>query len=176
MEQELEKIISIEKKLTNLKIDLNKQIQAMDLDKKDDDTKLQDDIVKISSSTPNQIEILKFVIFVNDKLETKLSMYSNILKESIDELIELKLDLIDEVKENKQKIQYSSENTVLKKSKDFLLYLSKIRPAIMIIISIIFFIIYIIGKTIEIDVIDSEGNRVQKFRTDSFYNMKKREK
>ena len=104
----------IKRDLEKLDKELSEQIQALDIDKKKDNDRLRDDMLKISSTYQDQVLVLRFITFVNDKLETKQQLFSEIVSDTLKELIKNKQELVLEF------MNYESSIKGKKKNIDFL--------------------------------------------------------
>ena len=83
--------------LERLDKELSDQINAMDGDKKKDNDRLRNDMLEISSTYTDQVLVLRFITFVNDKLETKQQIFSEIVTDTLKDLIRNKQILIQEI-------------------------------------------------------------------------------
>jgi len=94
--------------LDKLKEEFNSQLSAID-----DDTKnFHNAMIDLSAKYPDHKELLQFIVFVNDKLETNQNIFSEVIVESFNDLIDTKKDLIYQLENKGDKINIESEPTV----------------------------------------------------------------
>lgn len=100
--QDLKKI---EQSLLKLQEDFNQQLDAVE----EDTHSFHQTMIDLSCKYPEHKELLQFIVFINDKLETKHKTYSGVMVDSFNELIAVKRTLVqsmernyDDTKENKQ--------------------------------------------------------------------------
>lgn len=80
----------IESSLERLQLDFNKQLEALGSDSKE----FHNSLIELSSKYPDHKELLQFIVFINDKIETKQSIFSDIIVESFNELVRTKKLLV----------------------------------------------------------------------------------
>jgi ABC-type bacteriocin/lantibiotic exporter with double-glycine peptidase domain len=86
-------IREISESLEKLQIDFNTQLQHLNTDT----ITLNKEIIKLSSRYPEHAELLEFIIFVNDKVETRQTIFSEVVIDSFNSLVELKKEMIKEI-------------------------------------------------------------------------------
>ena len=101
----MNKLKRIDKSLEKLKDDLNRQIQAVGSDNKG----FHDSLIDLSAKYPEHKDLLQFIVFVNDKLETNQNIYSEIIIDSLNELIDKKRELIFELDHTESPNKNSNE-------------------------------------------------------------------
>jgi chromosome segregation ATPase len=82
----------LDKNLVALKENFNKQMNAIESNLHD----FHDQVITLSSEYPEHKKILKFIVYVNDKLETNQTEFKMILTELMNELITIKRNLVKE--------------------------------------------------------------------------------
>ena len=87
MIQDLEKI---EISLIKLKRDFNIQLSALSSDSKE----FHNSIIELSYKYPNHKELLQFIVHVNDKLEAHQSLFSDIVADTFNDMLEVKADMV----------------------------------------------------------------------------------
>lgn len=92
----MDQLEKIDRTLDALNKEFNQQIQASQ-DKKDVNM-FHNDIIKLTSKYPEHAELLEFIVLVNDRLETKHSIFSDIIIDSFNVLVQNKKSLIDHMK------------------------------------------------------------------------------
>lgn len=85
--QELE---LLDKNLSELKSNFNNQMNAIE----DDLKEFHKHLIALSAKYPEQKEILEFIVFINDRIEMNQMNAKEILTESINEIINIKKELI----------------------------------------------------------------------------------
>jgi len=122
----------IEKSLDKLIDDFSKQIVHID-----DNTNFHNSIIELSSKYPEHKELLEFIVMVNDKLETKHSVFSDLVSDSFIELMKLKKEVLHELKREPKKSVISNlnilKNISLKDTKFILILLAIILGSFTII-------------------------------------------
>lgn len=88
MEKDLHKI---DEKLSQLQIDFNKQIHAIE----DDVNEFHKQLISLGVQNPDSKEMIEFIVFINDRIETKQTQFEDVLKETVKQLIDYKKDLIE---------------------------------------------------------------------------------
>ena len=82
---------SIDDSLVKLKDDFNKQIDAID----DDTSSFHNAMIDLTAKNPEHKELVQFIVFVNDKLETKHKTHAEVYSDTFNELITMKRDLLN---------------------------------------------------------------------------------
>ena len=82
---------SIDDSLVKLKEDFNNQMDANE----DDTNSFHNTVIDLAAKNPEHKELLRFMVFVNDKLETKHKTYAEIYSDAFNELITTKRDLLN---------------------------------------------------------------------------------
>lgn len=93
--QELEKL---DTDLTKLKTDFNNQMNAIEFDLKE----FHKYLIELSTKYPENKEILEFIVFINDRIETSQTNMKEILGESLNELISIKQQIIKQSIKSRQ--------------------------------------------------------------------------
>ena len=85
-----EKLDSIERDLEKLQEEFNIQMQAIDQDV----SEFHKQLISLGVNQPEQKELIEFVVFVNDKLDSKQIQFSQVINETVKEMILHKRELI----------------------------------------------------------------------------------
>jgi len=83
----------IDQSLENLQRDFNSQIEVLGSDNKEFHTAL----INLSAKYPDHVELLQFIVFINDRLEINQHLFSEVVCDSLNELITLKKDLVCDI-------------------------------------------------------------------------------
>jgi len=83
----------IEESLKQLKKDFNEQLSNITTDT----VSLNTAIIHLSSKYPEHADLLEFIIFVNDKIDTKHTIFTEIIIENFNSFVDIKSDLIIEI-------------------------------------------------------------------------------
>jgi len=76
--------------LSEIKLNLNDQLNATNTDIKE----FHQNLIYLSSKYPEQNEILEFIVFINDRIETNRTDTKEIITESINQLINVKSQIV----------------------------------------------------------------------------------
>lgn len=91
----MEDLKEIEKNLQKLEAALDRQFEAAsttsDLDK------FHKNLIEILVQSPQEKEIIEFVVFINDRLETKHTITTEIMLETIKDVIKLKHQMVKKI-------------------------------------------------------------------------------
>lgn len=91
----MEDLKEIEKNLQKLEAALDRQFEAAsttsDLDK------FHKNLIEILVQSPQEKEIIEFVVFINDRLETKHTITTEIMLETIKDVIKLKRQMVKKI-------------------------------------------------------------------------------
>jgi hypothetical protein len=79
----------MEKSIDKLIEEFNKQVVSMD-----DNKEFHNTIINLSSKYPEHKELLEFIVMVNDKIETRQSIFSDMIIDSFNELMRIKKDVL----------------------------------------------------------------------------------
>lgn len=88
MNKDLDKI---DEKLSQLQIDFNKQIHAIE----DDVNEFHKQLINLGVKHPDSKELIEFIVFINDRIEMKQTQFEDVLKDTVKQLIDYKKDLIE---------------------------------------------------------------------------------
>ena len=99
--KELEELYN---KLEELKRDFTIQLNDIDIDLRE----FHKMLMGLTKKYPEYSELLEFIVFINDKLETNQTQYRQIVSEVINKIIDYKKEIINNYK-NKQVNQYNIE-------------------------------------------------------------------
>jgi hypothetical protein len=88
----------MENELCKLIDDFNKQVGSMD-----DYNDFHNRLIKLSTEHPQHKELLEFIVMINDKLETKHSIFSDLITDSFVELMGIKKQVIKKMIEKEEK-------------------------------------------------------------------------
>ncbi len=93
----------IEKNIEKLINDFNKQVSHIE-DNKD----FHSSIIELSAKYPEHKELLEFIVLINDKLETRQSLFSDMVSDSFLDMMRIKkeivIKLIDKESSDKERI------------------------------------------------------------------------
>ncbi len=87
-------LIDIELRLQKIQDDFNSQINSL----KEKDKEFHSDIIKLTAKYPDQYELIQFMVLVNDKLETNQTVFTIIMSESVNDLIDTKKMVLERIK------------------------------------------------------------------------------
>jgi hypothetical protein len=96
----MKELKKIDESLELLHNDFNKQLEALGSDTKE----FHNALIDLSAKYPDHKELLQFIVFINDKLETNQSMFADIVVESFNELIRTKKTLVQKLLDEKENI------------------------------------------------------------------------
>ena len=103
---------NIESSLINLQKDLNNQLSAMS----NDSGEFHNILIELISKYPNHKDIIQFTVGINDRIETNQSIFSDIVISTINEMIEVKHEMLRKMIAVKAKEEV--EECVLSKTKN----------------------------------------------------------
>jgi len=109
--KDLEKI---DKSLEQLSKDFNSQLEALGSNTND----FHNAMIDLTAKYPQHKDLLRFMVFINDKLETHQLMFTDIVVESFNELIKTKKDLVQKIMDEKGTRAKSSEDSLWSKVKN----------------------------------------------------------
>jgi hypothetical protein len=95
----MQKLSEVDSSLVKLRDDFNKQLSAIE----DDTHSFHSAMIELSARNPNNIELVQFIVLVNDKLETKHKTHNEVIVEAFNESINVKRSLIRALQEVKDK-------------------------------------------------------------------------
>lgn len=95
----MKELKKIETSLEALHKDFNLQLEAMGSDKNEFHTAL----IKMAKKYPDHEELIHFITFINDKLETNQQIFSGIVVESFNDLVNTKRTLVQKLIDEKEK-------------------------------------------------------------------------
>jgi len=84
------KLEEIKNSLEKLQKDFNSQLIALGSDRED----FHNSLIDLTSKYPEHKELIQFIVYVNDKLETKQSMFTDMVSDSFNEIVALKKNLL----------------------------------------------------------------------------------
>lgn len=87
----------IDQSLEQLHKDFNTQLEALGSDNKE----FHNALIELSAKYPDHKELLQFIVFINDKLETNQTLFSDIVVESFNELVKVKKTLVQKIIDEK---------------------------------------------------------------------------
>ncbi|MCK5537866.1 MAG: hypothetical protein KAI79_13655 [Bacteroidales bacterium] len=94
----MEELKNIETSLTELHKDFNKQLEALG----NDSTEFHNALIDLSSKYPDHKELIQFIVFINDKIETNQTLFQDVVVESFNELIKVKKTLVNKMIQEKE--------------------------------------------------------------------------
>ena len=89
----MQKLREIEESLKQLHIDFNEQVVTLSNDTKE----FHNSLIDLVSKYPEHKELIQFIVFVNDKLETNQHMFGEVIVEAFNDLVDSKRALVREV-------------------------------------------------------------------------------
>ena len=99
----MERYISLEKKLEEIQIHLDNQIQILD---SLDDGKFHNTLIDIIHAFPESKELIQFIVSINDKSETKNEIFKDVIYKTVRDLVSVKqqavFEIMKELKEQKK--------------------------------------------------------------------------
>ena len=95
----MKELKKIEASLEKLHIDFNTQLSALQSDAKE----FHNCIIDLSAKYPEHRELLQFIVFINDKLETNQKIFEEIIVDSFNELVKQKRGLLSEIIDTKSR-------------------------------------------------------------------------
>jgi len=113
----MENLKDIEKSLHELKHDFNNQLEIIGSSTQD----FHNSLILLTSKYPEHQELIQFIVFINDKLETNQSMFSDIIVDSFNQLIDQKEKIVKEMIKSKTTQANTNQNSfsaVLNKAKN----------------------------------------------------------
>ena len=122
----VEDLQQLDKTLEQLKKDFNEQMNAIE----NDLGEFHKILINLSTKYPEQKELLEFIVFINDRIETSQTNMKEVLTESFNAIIYVKKEIIkqniksrkDQIKQNiksrKDQIKQTPAPTVIKKALD----------------------------------------------------------
>ena len=111
----MQNLKEVEDSLVQLRIDFNKQLSAIE----DDTQSFHTAMIELSARNPENTELVQFIVFVNDKLETKHTTHSEVMIDAFNELIDVKRSLIHALKEVKEKEEQGFLKKIFNSTKIF---------------------------------------------------------
>lgn len=82
----MKELKQLETSLEDLHKDFNRQLEALG----DDSKEFHKALIELTSKYPDHKELIQFIVFVNDKLETNQTLFKDIVVESFNELVGIK--------------------------------------------------------------------------------------
>jgi len=139
----MKKLEYMEKSIDKLIEEFNRQIVSMD-----DNKEFHNTIINLSSKYPEHKELLEFIVMVNDKIETRQSIFSDMIIDSFNELMRIKKEVLIKMIE-KERIE--NEKNILTKLKN--LKVSDYKTILFFIAIIIFGVVILIYPDIALKAI-----------------------
>ncbi|RLC47058.1 MAG: hypothetical protein DRH57_04820 [Candidatus Cloacimonadota bacterium] len=111
----MQRLSEVDSSLLKLRTDFNKQLSAIE----DDTHSFHTAMIDLSARNPDNKELIQFIVFVNDKLETKHKTHSEVMIEAFNELIDVKRSLIHALQEVKDKDEQGFFKKIFNSTKIF---------------------------------------------------------
>jgi len=111
----MKKLSEVDGSLLKLRADFNKQLSAIE----DDTHSFHTAMIDLSAKNPEYKELIQFIVFVNDKLETKHKTHSEVMIEAFNELIDVKRSLIHAITDVKEKEEQGFFKKIFNSTKIF---------------------------------------------------------
>lgn len=127
----------IDNSLEKLQNDFNRQLDAVE----EDTHTFHKAMIELSAKNPEHKELVQFIVFVNDKLETKHKTHAEVMIDSFNEMINVKRNLIHSLTKEEEAEDMGFFRKIFNSTKIFadlkitLLSLAAIAIAIVILIS-----------------------------------------
>jgi HD superfamily phosphohydrolase YqeK len=99
----MKKLTEINKSLEKLHKDFNKQLNELG----NNSHEFHNALISLSTKYPEHKELLEFIVYINDKLETNQTLFTEIVTESFNDLVNVKKTLIEEIINSKEQIKKS---------------------------------------------------------------------
>ena len=145
------KIKHMLEELEKLEKDLINDLNNIDVNK---DKELHDNIIQLSAKYPEQGDILKFILFINDLQNTSRANFENIYLDSFSEIVKKKKNILELLSEIVTEVKKNDSETKQKYNQKYdwkkilFNFTSKLTPShfiwIGVIITSILFMIFII--------------------------------
>ena len=103
----MEELNKIDESLNQLHTEFNNQLHALGSDTKE----FHSALIDLSAKYPDHKELLQFIVFINDKLETNQQLFSSIVVESFNELVNVKKSLVQKIIQDKEEQNKRKEKT-----------------------------------------------------------------
>lgn len=120
--KQLKQLKKIETSLYDLHKEFNSQLEILGKDAKG----FHNVLIDLTAKYPDHRELIQFIVFINDKLETNQTLFSDIVADSFNEMIRVKKDLVtklidddEEFHSNNNKHEETLLNSVISKVKTF---------------------------------------------------------
>lgn len=94
-------MIDFEEDLTNIIIDLDRQLEILNTD----ENTFHNSIIEIIGNNPNSKELVQFIVSINDKIETKNDILKDVLSDSLKTLILKKIEIFKQINESLNELQ-----------------------------------------------------------------------
>jgi len=94
----MKELKKIDESLERLHSDFNRQLEILGSDTKE----FHNALIDLSAKYPDHKELLQFIVFINDKLETNQSMFAEIVVDSFNEMIKTKKQLVQKLLEERE--------------------------------------------------------------------------
>jgi len=134
----IDELRELEESSRYLKKDFNNQMNAMEDDMQD----FHKQIIKLSTKYPEQKEILEFIVFINDRIETNQTNYKGVINDTLNNIIDIKHQIIKQhLKARMIDKDYESNRTIWGKIYSFINTLKDIKW----VLTISFFTLVFIG-------------------------------
>lgn len=89
----MDKLREIEDSLKRLHEEFNEQVVTLSTDTKE----FHNSLINLVAKYPEHKELIQFIVFVNDKLESNQYMFSEVIVEAFNDLVDSKRALVKEV-------------------------------------------------------------------------------
>ena len=86
----MEDLEKIENSLIRLQKELNAQLSVVSTDSKE----FHSSLIELIAKYPNHKDVIQFTVGINDRIETSQSIFSDIIVDAINEMIEVKHEMI----------------------------------------------------------------------------------
>jgi hypothetical protein len=93
----MKELKKIDESLAQLQHDFNTQLEVLGTNTNE----FHNAIIELSTKYPAHKELLQFMVFINDKLETNQSIFEEVVTDSFNSLIKIKKELIAKMIEDK---------------------------------------------------------------------------
>ena len=141
----MQKLSEVDSSLVKLRDDFNNQLASIE----DDTHSFHTAMIELSAKNPENKELIQFIVFVNDKLETKHKTHSEVMIEAFNELIIVKRRLVCTLQEAKDKETQGFLKKIFNSTKIF----ADIKMTVIGIAAIVIAIVVMISPDIVLSVI-----------------------
>ena len=134
----------LEESLKLLKREFNEQLNSISTDT----IALNTAIIRLSSKYPEHADLLEFILFVNDRIDTKHTIFSEVVIDSFNTLVDIKKELLREVQKP------TAADSIIDFIKDKIKNVGEIKITFIVIGIVIIGVIYFIDPQMAMTLLD----------------------